>query len=1179
MIFRRIIIAIKKVNADNQPVKILSNFLGFGLIGFSIYILISLISYNAADSAYFYQTNDPNVLNLGGPAGAVISDVLLSTIGLGSYLLLLFISLWSLESLAPKIFNLSSPKFLFRVIGGLLSLICFTALCEFYIAGQSFPQGSSGGFLGKSIFSNLVLIFGLIGSLLFLLIFLIPSVTLGLNISWSLLFTYAGKLILKMSSLTRSLLENVFKFLEKLISSSFAGIKNLIGNIKDIQKNKQIESSKSKPVKAPTKKSPEIKAVPKTQSVINLKSDKSEDKVDLSESDMGKDEEPVTKMPSTELLDRALDDGDSLSKEDLESLSELLEIKLDEFGIEAEVVSVLPGPVVTRFEIQPAPGTKANKITNIAQDIARSLAVSSVRVVEVIEGKSVVGIEIPNTNRKMVRLKEILASAAFENSKSHLSLALGKDIAGKAVVVNLEKMPHLLVAGTTGSGKSVGINAMLLSLLFKSDPEDVRLILIDPKMLELSVYDGIPHLLTPVITDMSDAANGLRWCVAEMDRRYKLMSAMGVRNLASFNSTIKDASEKGSIFSNLVLIFGLIGSLLFLLIFLIPSVTLGLNISWSLLFTYAGKLILKMSSLTRSLLENVFKFLEKLISSSFAGIKNLIGNIKDIQKNKQIESSKSKPVKAPTKKSPEIKAVPKTQSVINLKSDKSEDKVDLSESDMGKDEEPVTKMPSTELLDRALDDGDSLSKEDLESLSELLEIKLDEFGIEAEVVSVLPGPVVTRFEIQPAPGTKANKITNIAQDIARSLAVSSVRVVEVIEGKSVVGIEIPNTNRKMVRLKEILASAAFENSKSHLSLALGKDIAGKAVVVNLEKMPHLLVAGTTGSGKSVGINAMLLSLLFKSDPEDVRLILIDPKMLELSVYDGIPHLLTPVITDMSDAANGLRWCVAEMDRRYKLMSAMGVRNLASFNSTIKDASEKGESIQNPLKEDVEDYLEELPSIVVVVDEFADMMMLVGKKVEHLIARIAQKARAAGIHLILATQRPSVDVITGLIKANIPTRISFQVSTKIDSRTVLDQGGAEQLLGYGDMLYLPAGQGVPARVHGAFVGDDEVHRVVDDWKKRGTPDFIDEITSDLQDTGPIPGWSNASGSSGEEDDELYDEAVNFVIESRRASISAVQRKLRIGYNRAARIIESMEAAGLVSEMSSNGSREVLVPKRN
>ena len=782
MIFRRIIIAIKKVNTDNQPVKILSNFLGFGLIGFSVYILISLISYNVADSAYFYQTNDPNVMNLGGPLGAIVSDILLSTIGLGSYLLLVFISLWSLESLAPKIFNFSGPKFLFRFFGGLLSLICFTALCEFYIAGQSFPQGSSGGFIGKFIFSNLVSVFGLIGTLLFLIIFLIPSATLSLNISWPFLFSYVGKLLIKIYSLAKLLLENAFKFLQKLIATFFEFITSLIEKIRNLKKNKNSDLPKAKPTIAAPKKSPEVKAVPKTQSVINLKNDKPEDKVD------------------------------------------------------------------------------------------------------------------------------------------------------------------------------------------------------------------------------------------------------------------------------------------------------------------------------------------------------------------------------------------------DVKSDMSEDKL------------PITKMPSTELLDRALDDGESLSKEDLESLSELLEIKLDEFGIEAEVVSVLPGPVVTRFEIQPAPGTKANKITNIAQDIARSLAVSSVRVVEVIEGKSVVGIEIPNTNRKMVRLKEILASSAFENSKSHLSLALGKDIAGKAVVVNLEKMPHLLVAGTTGSGKSVGINAMLLSLLFKSDPEDVRLILIDPKMLELSVYDGIPHLLTPVITDMSDAANGLRWCVAEMDRRYKLMSAMGVRNLASFNSAIKEASEKGESIQNPLKENEEDYLEELPSIVVVVDEFADMMMLVGKKVEHLIARIAQKARAAGIHLILATQRPSVDVITGLIKANIPTRISFQVSTKIDSRTVLDQGGAEQLLGYGDMLYLPAGQGVPSRVHGAFVGDDEVHRVVDDWKRRGTPDFVDEITSDLQDTGPIPGWSNASGS-GEEDDELYDEAVNFVIESRRASISAVQRKLRIGYNRAARLIESMEAAGLVSEMSSNGSREVLVPKRN
>ena len=488
-------------------------------------------------------------------------------------------------------------------------------------------------------------------------------------------------------------------------------------------------------------------------------------------------------------------------------------------------------------------------------------------------------------------------------------------------------------------------------------------------------------------------------------------------------------------------------------------------------------------------------------------------------------------------------------------------------------------MPSTDLLDRALDDGSSLSQAELNQLADLLEVKLDEFGVIAKVVSIIPGPVVTRFEIQPAPGTKASKITNIAQDIARSLSVMSVRVVEVIEGKSVIGVEIPNTNRKMVRLTEILSSAEFSQSVAPLSMALGQDIAGNPVVVDLAKMPHLLVAGTTGSGKSVGVNAMILSLLFKSDPKQVRFIMIDPKVLELSVYEGIPHLLTPVITDMSDAANGLRWCVAEMDRRYRLMSAMGVRGLDAFNIKVADAKAAGQPLLDPLREEDEIELEELPSIVVIVDEFADMIMVVGKKVEHLIARIAQKARAAGIHLILATQRPSVDVITGLIKANIPTRIAFQVSSKIDSRTILDQGGAEQLLGAGDMLYLPAGQGVPMRVHGAFVGDDEVHRVVDSWKQRAEPNYLDEITSDLQDTGLIPGWSGYDSSeASDEDDEFYDEAVSFVIESRRASISAVQRKFRIGYNRAARLIETMEMAGLVSEMGSNGSREVLVPKQ-
>ena len=549
--------------------------------------------------------------------------------------------------------------------------------------------------------------------------------------------------------------------------------------------------------------------------------------------------------------------------------------------------------------------------------------------------------------------------------------------------------------------------------------------------------------------------------------------------------------------------------------------------------------------------------------------------------NKLKSASKPKISKEPQIKEKQVEEIKKdlTQGDLPIKDETPLKEVLKESSDTDEEKKEKAVMPSTELLDRALDDGSSLSESELNQIAELLEAKLEEFGIEATVESVLPGPVVTRFEIQPAPGTKASKITNIAQDIARSLSVSSVRVVEVIEGKSYVGIEIPNNNRKMVRLTEILSSKAFKSSPSNLSVALGQDISGNPIVVDLSKMPHLLVAGTTGSGKSVGLNAMLLSLLFKSDPEEVRLILVDPKMLELAVYDGIPHLLTPVITDMTDASNGLRWCVAEMDRRYKLMSMMGVRNLAGFNKKILDAEKNGKQILNPLNENEDEYLEVLPSIVVVVDEFADMMMLVGKKVEHLIARIAQKARAAGIHLILATQRPSVDVITGLIKANIPTRIAFQVSTKIDSRTILDQGGAEQLLGYGDMLYLPPGVGVPVRVHGAFVGDDEVHRVVNDWKSRAEPNYVDEITSSTQDTGPIPGWTGADAGNLDEQDELYDEAVNFVIESRRASISAVQRKLRIGYNRAARLIETMEEAGLVSEMSSNGSREVLVPKRD
>jgi len=496
----------------------------------------------------------------------------------------------------------------------------------------------------------------------------------------------------------------------------------------------------------------------------------------------------------------------------------------------------------------------------------------------------------------------------------------------------------------------------------------------------------------------------------------------------------------------------------------------------------------------------------------------------------------------------------------------------------------IKELPGINLLDPWEDNPDSgYSKESLEAMSKLLEIKLKDFSIDIEVTAVNPGPVITRFEVQPAPGVKVSRISNLVKDLARSLAVVSVRVVEVIPGKTVIGIEIPNENREIIQLSQVLASTEFDKAHSALSLALGHDIVGKPVIVDLAKMPHLLVAGTTGSGKSVGINAMILSMLFKSTPDQVRMIMIDPKMLELSVYDGIPHLLTPVITDMKDAANGLRWCVAEMERRYKLMSALGVRNLAGFNKKVLEARKVGKPIIDPLwqpdpllleEDQSAPELEPLPCIVVLVDELADMMMVVGKKVEELIARIAQKARAAGIHLILATQRPSVDVLTGLIKANIPTRVAFMVQSKVDSRTILGEGGAEQLLGHGDMLLLPPGGGVATRVHGAFVSDEEVHRVVAEWKQRGQPDYITEITQGTDDMDL--GMGGGSGGEGEEDDDLYDEAVKFVTESRKASISAVQRKLRVGYNRAARMIETMEAAGVVSEMGSNGSREVIAP---
>ena len=496
---------------------------------------------------------------------------------------------------------------------------------------------------------------------------------------------------------------------------------------------------------------------------------------------------------------------------------------------------------------------------------------------------------------------------------------------------------------------------------------------------------------------------------------------------------------------------------------------------------------------------------------------------------------------------------------------------------------PKMRIPSLDNLDPpVLNQSAGYSPEQLEIMSRLLESKLKDFNVIAEVVEVNPGPVITRFEIQPAPGVKASKITNLAKDLARSMAVSSVRVVEVIAGKSVIGVEIPNEERQTVSLSEVLNSKPYLEAPSKLTLGLGNDIGGNPVVANLAKMPHLLVAGTTGSGKSVGVNAMLLSLLYKATPDEVRLMLVDPKMLELSIYDGVPHLLTPVITDMKDAAAGLRWCVGEMEERYRLMAKMGVRNIAGFNDKIEKARKEGNPLKDPLW-NPEEYgmpadspppeLKTLPYIVVVIDEFADMMMIVGKKVEELIARIAQKARAAGIHLILATQRPSVDVITGLIKANIPTRIAFQVSSKIDSRTILDQGGAENLLGWGDMLYLPAGTSIPNRVHGAFVSDDEVHRAVEAWKKIGSPVFVEEILNTESTDSVITG---SGGLFDDEQDPLYDEAVAFVTQTRKASISSVQRKLKIGYNRSARMVEAMEAAGVVSTAGSNGQREVLAP---
>ena len=529
-------------------------------------------------------------------------------------------------------------------------------------------------------------------------------------------------------------------------------------------------------------------------------------------------------------------------------------------------------------------------------------------------------------------------------------------------------------------------------------------------------------------------------------------------------------------------------------------------------------------------------------------------------------ASRTKPVVAPVVIEPVLVDLPPSERVA-----KERQKPLFSEM-------PDSKLPQVALLDAALLRQETVAPETLEMTSRMIEKKLKDFGVEVRVVLAQPGPVITRYEIEPATGVKGSQIVGLAKDLARSLSLVSIRVVETIPGKNYMALELPNAKRQSIRLSEILGSQVYNDSKSMLTMGLGKDIIGNPIVADLAKMPHVLVAGTTGSGKSVGINAMILSLLYKAEARDVRILMIDPKMLEMSVYEGIPHLLAPVVTDMRQAAHGLNWCVAEMEKRYKLMSKMGVRNLAGYNVKIDDAKAKGEFIYNPfsLTPDSPEPLQRLPHIVVVIDELADLMMVVGKKIEELIARLAQKARAAGIHLILATQRPSVDVITGLIKANIPTRIAFSVGSKIDSRTILDQMGAEALLGMGDMLYMASGTGFPVRVHGAFVSDEEVHRVVSYLKSQGEPDYIEGVLEG----GTVDGedGDGAGGDAGGEKDPMYDQAVEVVLKNRKASISLVQRHLKIGYNRAARLVEDMEKAGLVSSMSGSGQREILVPAR-
>jgi S-DNA-T family DNA segregation ATPase FtsK/SpoIIIE len=649
-----------------------------------------------------------------------------------------------------------------------------------------------------------------------------------------------------------------------------------------------------------------------------------------------------------------------------------------------------------------------------------------------------------------------------------------------------------------------------------------------------------------------------------------LATSAGIATLHFAGSTYPNSA--GGILGDLVgnglsHAFSFLGATLLLLALWFAGVSLFLGVSWLTIMDWIGNRVL----------------------AGHAWLKAFVAERKDKSVGREAKEVRKEAIREEKKKA-EFKPAPRIEvpKPVIEKSERVEKEKQVPLFDRPHSKE----LPALKLLDDPPPREQGHSAEALEAMSRLVELKLRDFGVEVEVVAVHPGPVVTRFELRPAPGVKVSQISGLSKDIARALSAVSVRIVEVIPGKSVIGLEIPNEKREIVTLGEIIKSKTYDDVASPLALALGKDIGGNPVVADLQKMPHLLIAGTTGSGKSVGINAMVLSLLYKAPADQVRLIMVDPKMLELSVYEGIPHLLAPVVTDMKQAANALRWCVAEMERRYMLMAALGVRNIGGYNKKIKEAADAGKPIPDPILQqklqqgDISQLgldgnvpnCEPLPYIVVVIDELADLMMIVGKKVEELIARLAQKARASGIHLILATQRPSVDVITGLIKANIPTRIAFQVSAKVDSRTILDQQGAESLLGHGDMLYLPPGTSVPNRVHGAFVSDQEVHRVVSSLRS-STPNYIEEILEGPR--GPIPGLPGEAGEGGgegedAEQDQLYDEAVRIVLETRKASVSGIQRRLKIGYNRAARLVESMEAAGLVGPLQPNGSREILAP---